>query len=220
MIGFDSFTAGRQFINHRNIEVAVNGHGQGTRNGRCGHHKHMGRDLALIPEFGTLCHAKTVLLINNHKPQVAELNGIFNKGMGADNDMKVSRLKHGMDLLAACFFSAACKQINGYIHSIQKPPDGSVMLVGQNFGRGHEAGLETIVERDKHTHERYQRFPATYIALQQAVHLFARSEIEADFAYNFLLCIGQLKRQMLFIKCVEPLPYLPEDIPAYFLIPV
>ena len=42
-------TAWRQLVDHTHVEVAVEGHGEGTRNRGGGHHEHMGRILTLRP---------------------------------------------------------------------------------------------------------------------------------------------------------------------------
>lgn len=71
----------------------------------------MRRDFAFAPHFCPLSNPETVLLINNYKPKIAELNGIFNQSMSADYNMQFTRLKHGMYFLAPRFLCAAGQQI-------------------------------------------------------------------------------------------------------------
>ena len=50
----------------------------------------MRRILSLAPKLGTLSHAKAVLLVDNGQPEVMELHGVFDEGMGSHNDMDAS----------------------------------------------------------------------------------------------------------------------------------
>ena len=56
-----------EFVNDAHIEVAIKGHCQGTWNGGGSHHQHMRRHIVLHPEFGSLCHTKPMLFVNDHK---------------------------------------------------------------------------------------------------------------------------------------------------------
>jgi hypothetical protein len=42
------------------------------------------------------------------------------------------------------------------------------MLFGQISGGGHDARLETIIEGDKHGHQRYECLARSHVALQQS----------------------------------------------------
>ena len=86
------------------------------------------------------------------------------------------------------------------------------MLVRQNFGRRHHASLITVIQRQQHTHQGNQRFPASYISLQEAIHLPATADIVPYFLQYPLLCTCQLKRKILCIKCIEHLSHFLKDI--------
>ena len=89
MNGLDRLSAGRQFINDRHIQVAIQGHGQRTGNrGGC-HNKHMRRTGILSPQFGPLGYSKTVLFVNHHQTQGREVDGVFNHGMRTNQDMHI-----------------------------------------------------------------------------------------------------------------------------------
>ena len=51
------------------------------------------------------------------------------------------------------------------------------MLIGEDFGGRHNACLIAIIDRQQCCQQCYNRFAAAYIALQQAIHLFARLEV-------------------------------------------
>ena len=87
--------ARRQFVYDGDVQIAIKRHGQRTWNGRGGHHQYVrnggtARTVAprsLGPQFRALLHAKTVLLIYAHQPQVLKLHHILNKRMCTDNDV-------------------------------------------------------------------------------------------------------------------------------------
>ena len=59
------FSARWQFINHAHVQIAINGHGEGTWDRSGSHHEDMRRILALVPQFGSLCYTEAMLLIDN-----------------------------------------------------------------------------------------------------------------------------------------------------------
>ncbi len=163
--------------------------------------------LVLRPKFRTLRHAKTMLFVDNHKSQVVELHHIFNKGVGADKDVYVSRQQSGMDVRTFFFPGRARQQRHIHVHVRQQPAESLEMLCRQDFRRSHQARLKAVVQRNQHAHDRHQRFPATHITLQKAVHLFARRRILADlFDYTFLR-VGQFKRQVFPVKRIQVLSH-------------
>ncbi len=71
-----------------------------------------------------------------------------------------------MYFLAPGFFSAAGKQVDGNVHTIQESFYSGIMLVGEYFGGRHQASLETVVQCNKHAHQGHQCFAAAHITLQ------------------------------------------------------
>ena len=69
------------------------------------------------------------------------------------------------------------------------------MLGGENFCRGHEACLATVVEGYEHAHQGHDGLAGADVALQQAVHLSPRADILADFAEHPFLGAGKGKWQ-------------------------
>ena len=84
MYGLDRPSSRRELVDHRDVEVAVEGHGQRAGNRRGGHHEDVRRLLVLRPEPGALLHAEAVLLVDHHEPQVGELHAVFDQGVRAD----------------------------------------------------------------------------------------------------------------------------------------
>ena len=59
------FAARRQFVDNAHVEVAIDRHSKGARDGCSCHHQHMGWGSILAPQFGTLRHAEAVLLVDD-----------------------------------------------------------------------------------------------------------------------------------------------------------
>ena len=66
----------RQLVNHREVEVAVNGQRQRARNGCRRHHQHVGR-LPFANQRLALEHAESVLFVHNHQAQAPEFDVLF-----------------------------------------------------------------------------------------------------------------------------------------------
>ncbi len=95
--GADGFPPWRQFVNHADIEVAIERHSKGAWNGGGCHNEHVWGDGILHPKFCSLCHTETVLLVNHNKSQTVEEDIVFNDSMGAHEDVDVAShqsLKH------------------------------------------------------------------------------------------------------------------------------
>ena len=67
MLRDDGFAARRQFVDNRDVEVAIERHCERAGNRCCRHDEHVGRVCAFVPKFGTLGNAKAVLFVDNHK---------------------------------------------------------------------------------------------------------------------------------------------------------
>ena len=87
--GGDRSPAGRQLVEHRRVEVAVDGHGRRARNRRGRHHQDVGHHLArtLFPQGGPLLDAETVLLVDDDAPERPERHRLGQQGVGADEDV-------------------------------------------------------------------------------------------------------------------------------------
>jgi len=81
----------RHFIDHRDIQIAVYGHRQGSRNRGCRHDQHVSVD-ALGSQCRSLNNAETVLLVNDNQPQFMKINTFLNQSVSADNDARLAVL--------------------------------------------------------------------------------------------------------------------------------
>ena len=69
---FNRRAAGRHLVDHGNVEIAVERERKRARNGRGGHHQHVGRMDALFDQPLALQHAEAMLLVHNHQAQLGE----------------------------------------------------------------------------------------------------------------------------------------------------
>ncbi|OPZ10824.1 MAG: hypothetical protein BWZ06_01832 [Bacteroidetes bacterium ADurb.BinA261] len=208
---FHRFATGWKLVDDGNIQVTVNRHCKGSRNRRSGHHKHMRRMFVFGPQFGTLRYPKPMLLVNNHKTQIAKLHHIFYQCMCSDQNIDITRQQIGVNFFPFLRSGRSGKQCHLHIHIGQKLRKRSEMLQSQNFGGSHQTRLKSIIDGNQHAQQRYKRFSASNIALQQSIHLFAGSRILANFLNHLFLGIRQREREMLFVKCVEMFSHFSEN---------
>ena len=101
-IGGDLLPAGRQLIQHGQVEVAEQNKGQGAGNGGGRHDEQMGIP-CLVGQHSALTHAKTVLLVDDEQTGPGQVDPRFQQGMGATNDLDASAAQ-GVQRLAAGLF--------------------------------------------------------------------------------------------------------------------
>ena len=165
MGGLDGLASWGQFVDDANIEIAVESHRQGAWNGRCRHHKHMRRVLALAPQLCTLGHAEAVLLVNHHHTEMGKLHGVLNDSMGSYENLHLARQQTVKNLLAFLAFDDARQQFHADVHVTQEVADSLQMLFGQYLRRRHDTCLIAVVQGNEHRHQGYERLTRTDIAL-------------------------------------------------------
>ncbi len=163
---FNGFSARRQLIDHRNIQVAVQAHGQGSRDRSGRHHQYVGGRLVFVPKLGALCHTKSVLFVHNGQTKVFKLHLILQHGVGAYQNVQIAIFQLIVDQSTFGFFSGTRQQGNLYIHVLQKFLETIVVLRGQNFCWCHQTGLETVINGQEHAHKGNNRLAGTHIPLQ------------------------------------------------------
>ena len=196
-------SARRKFVDNRHIEVTVQSHGQSTRYGSSRHNQYVRRINVLAPQFSTLRHTETMLLVYHHQSERREINSIFYHGVSSYQNLHIACEQVFQNSFTTLAFHVARKQLYTHIHARQKSADSFIMLVSQNFGRSHHARLITIVERYQHGHKRHKCLAATHIALQQTVHLSSATHVATHLLNDTLLRTRQLKRKILRIKCIK-----------------
>lgn len=151
--GLDGFAAGRKLVDDADVEVAVEGHGQRSRNGCGGHHEYVRRGGTFLPEFGALLDAETMLFVDDGQSETGELNAVFDQGVGADENVYLSGNEVGEQGLPLFAFNNSGEQLGTHAAAGKHLADGDKMLLGEDFGGGHQAGLKSIVYGNEHRHE-------------------------------------------------------------------
>ena len=85
-LGHDGRPARRQLTELGLVEIAVDEHGGGARDGRRRHHEHVER-LALLPQQVALLHAEAVLLVDDGEPEARELDTPVDQRVGPHHDV-------------------------------------------------------------------------------------------------------------------------------------
>ncbi len=87
----------RQLVEHAGVEVAVERERQGPRNGRRGHHQHIGLGdiiriggVGLLHQAKALHHAEAMLLVDDDQAELVELDCLLNERMRADHQLRVA----------------------------------------------------------------------------------------------------------------------------------
>src|SRR3954452_3116979 len=86
VLGLDRLPAGRELVDYGDVEVTVEGHGEGAGDRGGGHDEDVGGD-ALLDEAEALEDAKAVLLVNDGEAELVKADVLFEDGMGADHDV-------------------------------------------------------------------------------------------------------------------------------------
>ena len=86
----DRLAARRASRQPRDIHVAIGGERQRARDGRRGHHQHIGRRVALALQLHALMHAEAMLLVDDGKAQIAERDVFGKQRMRADENIDLA----------------------------------------------------------------------------------------------------------------------------------
>ncbi len=184
--GLDPLPARRHLIDERDVQVAVDGEGQGARDGRGGHHQHVGT-AALGPQRGPLHDAEAMLLVHHHQAQAGEVDLLLDEGVGADGDVHLAagRWPPGRPpcpwprrLPVRRATRSGLPRYGGWktpLHSGSPPvaeegADRAVVLLGQDLGGGHDRPLAAAGRRRQQGGRGHHRLAAAHVALEEAAH--------------------------------------------------
>lgn len=165
MNGLHGFASGRKFVDDADAEVTIDGHGECSWNGCSRHDEDVGWSLVLVPQSGALCYSETMLFVDDAETEVGKLHFVFEQRVGADEDVYLSRA----ELLVECFALFACGRAGeqGYadIGSGEQLADGLHVLLREDLGGSHDAGLKAVVGSQESTEQGNERFAGADIAL-------------------------------------------------------
>src|SRR5262249_35429394 len=84
------FASRRQFIDHGNIEIAIDCHGQTAWNGRRSHYQHIWVQSATA-DLCPLQDTEPMLLIDHCQAEPFEFDALLNQRVRADDDVNLTR---------------------------------------------------------------------------------------------------------------------------------
>ena len=190
MDGLYRLAARRQLVDYGHVQVAVEGHGQGPRDGRGRHHQDVGRLGCLESQPGPLVHPEAVLFVDDHESQMGEDHIVLYDRVGAYEDVYLSAaqpLVYFPSLFCLCTAGQqghpdlrACKRTFEIAEMLycdgragEVPLEIAHVLHCEHLRGSHDTGLIAVVHCDESRQQRHHCLAAAHVPLQEAVHLLS-----------------------------------------------
>jgi hypothetical protein len=190
------------------VEVAVDEHRRGARDGRRGHHEHVGL-VAETLQHGALLDAEPVLLVDHDEAEVRERRVAVQQRVGSHDDVDVAGMQSSRDPATLRRGRAVREQRDAdrplreqrplarERQPLQQVAGDHRELLGEHLGRRHERALVAALHRDEERGHRDDGLPRAHLALQQAVHRHRRREVGLDHVEGGVLVRGEVVRERL-----------------------
>ena len=185
---------GRQLVDHADVEVGVGGHGQRPRDRRRRHDQLMRgtADLrALLRQQQPLVHAETMLLIDHDQAQSVEAHRLLEQRMRADHHLGVTRTDAGRGGVAGARGLLAGEPFDGQAERREPGVEVAEVLLGEQFGRRHQAGLLPGLDRAQQGQRRDHGLARADVTLDQAHHRPRSREVGEALVGDAALRAGQ-----------------------------
>src|SRR6185436_3827559 len=115
-------------------------------------------------------------LVDHGQRQVFELDGLLEKRMGADDDVRFSKRDAPESFVALFSFFTSSKNLYSCV-SLRQPTESCKMLPGQDLGWDHECALRAGFYRRCQREKRNDRLSGSDIALEQPQHSLGRGHV-------------------------------------------
>ena len=203
--GDDRGPAGRQLVDDADVEIAVEGERQRARDGRCGHHQHVGMRLAalFLHQLHALQHAEAVLLVDDDQAELVELHILFQQGVGADHQLGVALRDVPAGVALAVLLHGAGQQHDAVAGLFQDSPRRKVVLGRQNLRRRHHRHLVAVLHGDDGGFEGHDRLARAHVALQQPSHGRRLPHVVGNFLQHAFLGGGRMEWQDVFQRLAD-----------------
>ena len=145
-----------------------------------------------------------MLLINDHQPQLAELNLLLQQRVRANHQLCVALRDVPSHFALAIRFQRARQQDDAVPGILQNSPRRKIMLLRQDLGRRHQRHLATILDRDNRRLEPHNRLARSHISLQQTPHGIRLLHVRGNLFQHPLLRRSGMKRQNLLDRRPHP----------------
>ena len=155
-----------------------------------------------------------MLLVDDDHGKIVKLYILLDDGMSANQ--YVERAVDERLVYLFSFFGASATGQKSHFDTDRLCPlcYGLIVLTGEDFCRGHEAGLCLIVDGYEHSHKGHHRLATAYVTLQKTIHLSAGAHIGANLFDDALLSISELEWKHLGVEPIEVLADCREYMPA------
>jgi len=214
--GGDGGAAGWELVDDRDVEVAVQGEGKGSRDGGGGHDEGVGLSgLALLfrgrgprrflHQAEALLDTKAVLLIDDDEAEFREGDGVVEEGVGADGEVDFAVC----DAVASGAFGGFVKRAGEEGDAVrfagtradgfgEEFAGGEVMLGREDLGWRHESDLGAVFNGDEGGLHGDDGLSRPDVALKEAPHGLGAAHVGGDFAENAFLGGGGVEGEDLF----------------------
>ncbi len=183
------FSAGRTFIDDRNIQIAVHGHGKRPRDRGGSHNQNVGI-YAFLSQGCSLHNSEAMLLVDDYQTELAERNISLDQRVGSAYDVSVS-FRYGVKNVLPFRVLHTAREQNSPQTERRRPIfDAVVVLLSKDFSRHHYGRLIAVFAGSDHRRHRNNRLTASHIALQKSVHAGAPLHVTFDLCDDPFLCIG------------------------------
>src|SRR5882724_13349233 len=196
--GGDGRAAGRQFIKHGNVQVAIKSERERAWNRRGGDDQDVRRMTTrsgFVHETFALHHAEAMLLVNGDEAETREGDIVFDERMSADDEMGLA----GRDTLnrrsLVGMLHPGDEQLDAIAGAFEDAPGAEEMLDGEDFSGGHKRGLRFVFDGDDRGLQRDNGFAAANVALQETIHGHGLFEVGGDLGEDAFLRVGGLEGQ-------------------------
>ena len=125
-------------------------------------------------------HPETMLLVDHHQAEIAELDGLLEQRVRADEDVDASRFQLGKDGLALAPALASREQSDAQAGRRSQRADRLQVLAREKLGRRHQRALRAGLDRTGKSKQSHHCLAAADIALQQAEHAVRACEVGVD----------------------------------------
>ena len=193
-LGPDVLPARRQLGKDREVQIAIDGLGQGARDRRRGREQEVRVD-PLLAERRALAHTEAVLLVHDREPELLERHAVHNERVRADDDVEGAVREPDEDLAPIGRADARREEPHGRPAVREERRERAEVLLGEELGRRHERGLGTRCDRDPRRERGDDGLPRPDVALEKPRHRDRPPHICADLGEGLLLAVRERERQ-------------------------
>ena len=193
--------SGRQLVNDRYVQIAVEYQRQRARYGRGRHDQHVGRG-ALFGKERALPNAEAMLLVGDDQPEMVVGHALGDQRVRADHRLPFARRDGLVGQMLVFRRERAGQQAAAYAQRLEQLLRRFVVLRGENFGGRHQRALPAAPDRGVHRGEGDGRLAAAHVALNQPRHREGRAHIGEHLVKHASLrvCRGKGQRIPVFVR--------------------